>query len=180
MQAMASERTALQAENARLKRELEDMRKERDTLKAGSQGTSARVAAAQAAAQTAIARSARERQSTESELAQLKGRMQELIAKFRETVQTLKNVESEQMPVRESLALSEQTLKACVGRNNELYKLNDEVLTRFDNQSPLSCVVGAEPFTRIQRARLENLIDGYRARADDQKIEATNTQAQSR
>jgi hypothetical protein len=97
--------------------------------------------------------------------------MQELVAKFREMAQTLRDVEADRNEARQALAQGDQALKTCVARNNELYKLNDEVLTRFDSQNPLSCVAGAEPFTRIQRARLENLIDGYRARADDQKIE---------
>ena len=169
LQQLASERTALKEENDRLKKELDEARKERDALKTGQQGVSARVQAAQ----VALSRSAKERESTESELTQLKAKMQELIAKFRETAQALKEVESDRADARQALAQRDRDMKVCVDRNLALYQLNDEVLTRFDSQSPMACVAGAEPFTRIQRTRLENLIDEYRTRADDQKLPAS-------
>src|ERR1700730_2180836 len=43
MQQLASERTGLQAENAKLKQDLEDMRKERDALKAAQQAVDRRA-----------------------------------------------------------------------------------------------------------------------------------------
>lgn len=166
LQQLGSERTALKAENDRMKRELEALRKERDALKAGQQGTGARVQAAQAA----LSRSTREQEATQNELTQLKSKMQELIAKFRETAQTLKDVESDRTTARQTLAQRDQELKVCADHNMELYKINNEVLTRIDKRGPLSCVAGAEPFTRIQRTRMENLIDEYRARAEDQRV----------
>src|ERR1700738_3736915 len=47
MQQLASERTALQAENAKLKKDLEAMRKERDTLKGGQQALDRRAKASE-------------------------------------------------------------------------------------------------------------------------------------
>jgi chromosome segregation ATPase len=175
VQQLASERSALKAENDQLKKELDEARKERDALKSGRETVSARVLAAQSAA----TRSAKERESTESELTQLKAKMQELIAKFRETAQTMKALESERAAARQALEQRDREMKVCVDRNVALYKLNDEVLTRFDSQSPMACVAGAEPFTRIQRTRLENLIDEYRSRADDQKLPPTPRAAET-
>ncbi|MEJ1964408.1 MAG: hypothetical protein WDO56_23840 [Gammaproteobacteria bacterium] len=166
LQQLASERTAMQAEQARMKKELEELRKERDSLKAGQAAASQR---GRAESDAVVARSTRDREAVEKELAQLKLRTQDLIEKFRDTAQTLREVETDRATAKQALLRQGQELDACVANNLALYKLNDEVLTRFDQQGVWSRVAQAEPFTRLKRAELENLIDGYRTRADDQK-----------
>ena len=167
LQQLASERTAMQAEQAKMKKELEDLRKERDTLKAGQAAAGQR---SRAEADAAVARSTRDREATEKELSQVKQRTQELIDKFKETAQALREVETDRATAKQALVRQGQELDACVANNQALYKLNDEVLTRFDQQGVWSRVAQAEPFTRLKRVQLENLIDGYRTRADDQKF----------
>ena len=170
MQQLASERTALQAENARMKKELDDLRKDRDALKKAQQVGDARAKESSAA----LARSAAQRSSEQQEVQQLKDKMQELIAKFRETVQTLRQVETENATTKQTLAMRDQSLKVCLDHNAALYKLNGEVLDHFEHQSVWSHVAAAEPFTRIKRVQLENLVDDYHAKADDQHLkEAT-------
>jgi hypothetical protein len=58
----------------------------------------------------------------------------------------------------------------CVDRNVALYQLNDEVLTRLDKTGLWQKAAMAEPFTRIKRIQNENLVDGYRNRAQEQRI----------
>lgn len=174
MQQLASERTALQAENARMKKELDDLRKERDALKKAQQGVDerARVSA------VALARSTEQRAGVEQELKTTKDRMQELIAKFRETVQTLRQTETETTAAKQTLATRDREMKVCVDRNLALYRLNDEILTRFEHESTWTRVARAEPFTRLKRIELENLVDDYKAKAQDQKLDpATSTAA---
>jgi chromosome segregation ATPase len=164
IQQLASERTALQAENARMKRELDDIRKERDTLKTGHKSLAERARASEAA----LSRTNRESAGSEREIADLKARMQELIAKFRETAQTLREVETQNTSAKQSLAEKERALNVCIDKNVALYKLNDEVLTRLDGDGVFSRMARAEPFTQIKRTQLENLIDEYKDRADQQ------------
>jgi len=170
MQQLASERTSLQAENAKIKKELEDVKKERDTLKNAQKATDARVktSAGQVAQLTA------QRESAEESLKQTKDRMQELVAKFRETVQTLREIETDRNTNKQTLATRDQELKVCIDRNLALYKLNDELLTRIDKQSVFSRMAASEPFTRIKRIQNENLVDDYKARADDQRATPGN------
>jgi ABC-type uncharacterized transport system substrate-binding protein len=96
--------------------------------------------------------------------------MEQLIAKFRETAQTLRDVEAEHTTVKQTLATREQQLHSCVDHNQQLYKINEEVLARLEHQSFWSGVAQAEPFTRIKRIQMENLVDDYQARAQDQRI----------
>ena len=166
MQQLASERTSLQAENAKMKKELEDLRKERDSLKNTQKTTELRSKASAAAAAQGTAR----REALEREIQQGKERTEQLVVKFRETIQTLRQVESENTVSQQKLTQRDSELKVCVDRNVALYKLNEEVLTRFEHQSVWSRAAAAEPFTRIKRARLENLVDEYKAKADDQRV----------
>ncbi len=169
LQQLASERTALQAENARLKKELAEASKARDSLKATREALDRRTRASEAA----VARSAQEKDAAEGETERLKERMQELIAKFRETAQTLKDVETERASVKESLTARERELTACTAKNEALYKLNDEVLTHMEHQGFWSKVAQAEPFTRLKRVQLENLVDDYRYRAEDEHVQSS-------
>ena len=165
MQQLASERTALQAENEKLKKELDGVKKERDQLKKGHDATDQRVRAGDAA----LARSNQQRETAEQELTQTKARLQELISKFRETAQDMRQVETENAANKQSLAARNQELQTCVDRNLALYKLNGEVLAHIEKQRAWSLIGQAEPFTRIQRVQNENLVVEYKAKAEDQR-----------
>jgi hypothetical protein len=166
MQQLASERTSLQAENAKLKKDLEDLRKDRDALKNGQQVVDRRAKSAEISLEESVARS----QSEGQELAQSKEKLQQLVGKFRETLQTLREVEAQQTTAKQTLAVRDRDLKSCVDHNIALYKLNQEVLTHLEKQTVWSRVAQAEPFTKIKRVQLENLVDEYKDRADEQRV----------
>src|SRR5262245_33289086 len=73
MQQLAGERTALQAENARMKRELAEVTKQRDALQSGRTAADTRTKQSE----VALAQSKRDKESVEHELAALKERTQE-------------------------------------------------------------------------------------------------------
>jgi chromosome segregation ATPase len=174
MQQLASERTSLQAENAKLKKDLEDTRKERDALKKGQQALEQRSKASESLLKSMREGVTARRESTDQELAQYKEKMQQVIAKFRETAQTLRQVESEGTSAKQTLATRDQELNTCIDRNMALYKLNEEVLTRLEHQGVWGRMARAEPFTQIKRTQLENLVDEYKSRADDQRATPGN------
>jgi chromosome segregation ATPase len=171
MQQLASERTTLQAENERLKSQLADVTKDRDALKSGQQALDRRARDAAAA----LVHSNAQRDSSDQELTQTRAKMQELIAKFRETIQRMRDVETENTTTKQTLATREHELSVCVDRNVALYHLNDEILTHMDHQGFWSHVAEAEPFTKIKRIQNENLVDDYRARAQDQRVKSNGS-----
>jgi hypothetical protein len=93
--------------------------------------------------------------------------MDDLVNKFRDTATTLREVETDRATVKQALARQELDLRTCAAANDGFYKLNDEVLTRMENQGFWTSVGKAEPFTKLKRVQLENLVDSYRARAQD-------------
>jgi chromosome segregation ATPase len=166
MQQVASERTALQAENEKLKGELADVKKERDSLKAAAGGVERRSKEDAAA----LSRSNAQREASNQELTQTKAKMQELIGKFRETIAKLRESETDGTSAKQALAVRERELQTCVDHNQGLYRLNDEILTHLENQGAFTRVAQAEPFTKIKRVQLENYVDDSRAHAQDLSV----------
>jgi hypothetical protein len=175
MQQVATERTALQGENDKLKAQIASLTKERDGLKAGQQALDKRAKDATAA----LSRSGAANSATEQELTQTKAKMQELIGKFRETIQKLREVETQGTAAQQALVTRERELTTCIDRNVALYNLNDEVLKRLEHQGFWTRAAQAEPFTKVKRIELENDIDGYRARAQDQRMSPASRPAPS-
>jgi chromosome segregation ATPase len=144
------------------KTELATAKKERDALKAGSAGSRA------AAAQLAQANASKE--SAEKSLEQYKQRTAELVERFKETVASLKGVESDRAQLRKDYDALNAAFDKCAENNMQLYEISSAVLDRYDHVGFFTKVGAAEPFTRITRARIENLVDEYRARAEALRI----------
>jgi chromosome segregation ATPase len=167
VQQLASERTQLQAENAKLKleldaanRKLKNLQGEKDAASRKAQGS-----------ESALARLSASNETLNQNLAQQRARMDELVAKFRETLAMLKEVESDRTNKTSQLATRDRELSTCVDKNLALSKINLEVLNRLEHQGFWSSVARAEPFTRLKRTEIENLVDEYKDRARDQRVE---------
>jgi chromosome segregation ATPase len=171
LQQLGSERTELQAQNAKLQKDLEDLRKERDALKSAQQGLERRVQASDAAAYQAQASVSGQRDANDKEIAKWKNELEQVVEKFRETTQTLQEVETDRNSLKQQLTVTERKVNACIDNNLALYKINVEVLDRLDHQSMWSSMVRAEPFTQIKRTQLDNMVVEYRQRADAQRVQ---------
>jgi chromosome segregation ATPase len=169
LQSLASERTSLQADNARLKGELDKQRKELDALKATQGAAGAKTRAVQADATRAAEQSRR----TDDELAQTKARLQELVGRFRETATQLRDAETSGATLKRDNLQIEQQLASCSDRNAKLVALNGEILTHMEDEGFWTAVARREPFTRLARTRLENLVDDYHGKAEDLRAPQT-------
>jgi chromosome segregation ATPase len=167
LQQLTSERAALQADNAKLKQDLEKVRKELEQAAAGKKALEGRTKALEVAA----GRDSQSGKQAGEQLERTRAQLQELIAKFRETAQTLRDVETERAQVKNQLATREREFKTCVDRNAALYNLNTEVLERFENRGFWSSLTEREPFTRLKRVELENLSEEYKYRADELRLQ---------
>lgn len=166
LQQISAERTALQAENAKLKGELAKASQERDSLKDAQETIMKRGRGAEAE----LARVVSDRARLEGDLAQQKDRVQELASRLRDAAGSLREVEMDNDTTKRSLSAREQEMHACVDRNAKLYELNGQVLSRFERLGLWSAVAGHEPFTKLKRIQLENLADDFRNRADEQRL----------
>lgn len=167
LQQLSAERVQLKSENERLKAELDDAKKKLTDLTTGQSALQGKLKAAESAA----SRDAASNQQNAESLEKLRGQTQELIGRFRETAQTLKEVETDRNTARADLKNREHELDVCIQRNVGLYDMNTEILDRYEHKGVWSSLTEKEPFTRIQRARLENLIDDYKEHAAELRVE---------
>ena len=168
-QQLAAEKTALQGQVTQMKKDLDSAnaelaaaKRERDALKARSGGSAA------AAAQLAGANAAR--QNAEKSLEQNKQRTTELVDRFKETVGTLKGVESDRAELKKDNLALNASYDKCALDNMSLYDISKTVLDRYERVGLFTKVSSAEPFTRITRTRIDNLVDEYRARAEELRV----------
>lgn len=168
LQQLTAERTALKSQNDQLQQQLAAVKAERDKLQQGERSSSARARSSAAA----LASSKAQEVSSEQKLAQMQANVQQLIAKFRQVVDTLRKTELEAADAKQTLAMRQQDLSSCTEHNQALYKLDEDVLSHFENRGFLSRLAADEPFTRIERVRLENYADESRGKADEQRYVA--------
>jgi chromosome segregation ATPase len=163
-QQVAAEKTALQAQVEQTKKDLDSakaelaaVKKERDALKVRAGGASAAAAT--------VAQLAASKDSAEKNLEVSKQRMNELVGRFRETATNLKEVEADRSKLHKDLDERNAAFDKCAENNLQLYEITKEVLDRYEHVGMFTKTSAAEPFTRITRTRIENLVDEYRARA---------------
>lgn len=171
LQQLGSERTELQAQNTKLQKDLEDLRKERDGLKAAQQGLDRRMQASEAALHQAQTSVSDQRNAHDKEIAKWKSELEQVVQKFRETTQTLQEVETDRNSLKQQLALTDRKMTACINNNLALYRINVEVLDHLDHQSVWSGMARAEPFTQIKRTQLDNMVVEYQQRAAAQRVQ---------
>jgi seryl-tRNA synthetase len=172
MQQLASERTALQADNAKLKAQVDELKAKLDKGSAENAALSARIKNLE----TESNRGTESNKQLTDSLEKSRAQMQDLITHFRETAQNLKAVEVERNDLHGQLDLRVRELHTCVDHNVDLYEVNRETLDRLDKRGFWSALGNAEPFTQLARARLENLIDAYRYRIDELRVERQKKQ----
>jgi chromosome segregation ATPase len=157
IQQIASERTTLQAENAKLTKEIEDTRKDRDALKNGHEVNDRRALAEDAA----LAHVSEERDTREKDLTLANQRLKDLRDKFEETTRTLHDMESARAGVRATLATRQSEFATCVNRNQKLYELNVELVSLFE---------AGRAAPGNERAVLDALVENYPANAADNSM----------
>jgi chaperonin cofactor prefoldin len=173
-QQLASERVQLQADNAKLKKDVDDLKKQ---LTAAQQQAAASKAGAERGQAAALASARAASESSQKSLDESKAKMQELVARFRETITQLHGVESDRAQSQQELSESRSAFDECADRNYSLYQINNEVLDRYEHQGAFSYLERAEPFTRLKRTQVENLVDGYKQKAEELRIKKRQASA---
>jgi chromosome segregation ATPase len=160
-QQLSAEKTALQAQATQTKKDLDTaqaelaaVKKERDALKSRAGGSTAQFAQLTAG-----------KEAAEKSLEQLKQRTAELVARFREMAANLREVETDRAKLQNDLKERSTAFDKCAEDNLGLFEVNSQILDRYEHIGVFTKVGTADPFTKIARTRIENLVDEYRARA---------------
>jgi DNA repair exonuclease SbcCD ATPase subunit len=170
-----AERTQLKSDNAKLKKDLDELKKQLDA--AGKQAVASKAGVSRDAAQLAAAQAANDRSA--KDLADSKAKMQELVGKFRETITQMRGIEAERSQLQQQLVTSKTAFDQCAERNYSLYQVDNEVLDRYSHQGAFGYMARAEPFTRIKRTEIDNLVLEYKERAEELRMKKADAAAGS-
>jgi chromosome segregation ATPase len=165
IQQLGSEKTRLEGENAKLKQDLATAQKALDSFKGGRKALEqkARSAAAE------IDREKARQDAAADQVKQTQAKLELLVAKFRETAETLRAAETDRAAAHQQIAARDKQLQQCSEHNAKLYQLNAELLAHIEHEGLFSRVAASEPFTRLKRIDNENLVDGYKLRAESER-----------
>jgi hypothetical protein len=112
----------------------------------------------------------------QAQVAARDGQIQQLnaaLAKWKEgynlAVAALAATEKAKALAVEERLVTQRKLEARELQNLELYKLADEILTRYKKFSLGDALAAKEPFTGITRSRLEGLVQEYREKLQEHK-----------
>lgn len=109
-------------------------------------------------------------QTEEAQLEQERTNLAKWQAAYQQAADVARTRDADAKRLAASDADHTRRLDDCVGKNLALYKLGLEILDRYQNKD-LGDVLGeAEPFTQLARVKLENQVQDYQDKLDDQKV----------
>jgi chromosome segregation ATPase len=135
---VSQEREALQAENTRLKSEIEELNRKHAGIKKSSDAAQAK--------------------SRESITA--------LNADLQHTTQNLHRTESEKNLLQETVVGQAQQLETCESHNVKLLQVNRDLLGQYENKGFFDSLMQREPIIGLKGVELENIVQDYQDRLD--------------
>lgn len=165
----------LTVERNRLQSEVMDLQAERDEKDEALGAAQTRIAeleAGLAETQTRLRDTTASNDRNEAAADQLRARMEEIVAQFRETIEVLRETENERNELSATLATTQSERDQCVTNNLELYKTGVEVLDEYEHKGCFASMrQRREPFLQIKRVQIENLVDDYKWRLEDEVLQ---------
>jgi len=165
-QQIAAEKSALQAQLAQMKKDLDAANAELATVKKERDAAKAHAGVPPAA----LTQATSEKEAAERSLEKYKQQTAELVARFREMAGNLRDVEAARAQLSKDLADRNSAFDRCAENNLQLYEINGQILDRYAHVGLFTKVSAAEPFTKMTRTRIENLVDETRERAQQLRV----------
>lgn len=167
---------------------------ERATLQAAQGASEAKIKELTAKVETLTKNAAKDQEASKKAIEELTTRGTSLDAQLTRLNETLdkwkagyaKAVEVARAKEAERAKLSDENavLKAKVrdhkASNLALFKLGNEILTRYEKFSVGDALAVREPFTRVTRARLESYVQDSRDKLEDERIKPDPAKAESK
>ncbi len=180
MQNMEQEKAVLASEKNSLSGQVESLNKQVSDLKNSSASVSRKKDARVVALENELLAVKESNLSLSSKLQATQSSLEELTAKYQTSLQSLQaSVEQGdeyKMKFQESVSnvsRQSQLIEMCEKKNMALYDLNVEILDRYRNKGVWSALLQAEPFTQIKKVEINNILQEYKEKLDDQKMENT-------
>jgi chromosome segregation ATPase len=147
---VSQERDSLQAENTRLKSEIEELNRKHTGARKNSDAALAKSRESHAALGTELQR----------------------------TEQNLRQIQTDKDLLQETVVGQAQQLETCESHNVRLLQVNRDLLGQYENKGFFDSLMQREPITGLKGVELENIVQDYQDRLDRlvfRKTEASTT-----
>ena len=163
------EKTALEQVKAELATELDALKK-----KSGDWAASAtRANRGKAVLEKEAEVLRQDKTKLSEEITTLKKELTDSQLAVRDTRQNLQQEASLKQRLEQNLSARGQELEMCQTKNKILYQYHVELINRAQQRGSLDVLLEKEPVLGFKRVQIENLLEEYRDKLDEQKINAT-------
>jgi chromosome segregation ATPase len=108
----------------------------------------------------------KDKAAAESEVGRLRSEVAKLAASGKEQAANLEAREDQARRQNGRTAQQEKRIAACESANTRLHEAGLQCLARFEKE----VLPGVEPYTQLKRVELENVLEQYRDRFDEQRL----------
>lgn len=172
-QQMQGQVTALEQEKAKLSQDLDTAAKAAKAAKDGAARTGRNLKAEQiknGALAKELEQTKQELAATQERLAQTETKLSETTRALSETRQTLAATTADKATLEGIKSRNEREIALCEDKNSKLYGIGRELMTRLETKSCNQVEAGLTVFTGQKRVEVENLLEEYRDKLDEEKI----------
>lgn len=160
------EKAAIEQEKAALGKELETLKKKTGEIESAAVRANRSKAAAEKEAEAL-----KQVKTEQSEkIATLEKQFNESQQSLRDTRQSLQQETSQKQRLEQTLGARDKELSVCEIKNKKLYQYQVELINRAQNRGSLDVLLEVEPLTQMKRVEIENLMEEYRDKIDNEQI----------
>lgn len=167
LQQMSQEQDALKAQNAKLQGQVDSLSRQLSGLKKGLQQKKRDLSATG----NELARYKVRDKALLDRLLALRNKFKEVIAKFRQTIDTLRQVEIQRNQLKTSLEDRTHEVQACIKKNIDLYKTDLDLVNQYEHKGVWAALLQKEPVTGLKKVEIENAVQKYNTRLEKLRAE---------
>ena len=99
--------------------------------------------------------------------------LSDLTLQYQTAQRDLKVNEQERTKLTTNLNQKEKVLEVCSAKNTKLYAFGLELVKFYDKPSTFQSLLRSEPFTQLKRVELENILQDYNDKIDEQQVSSS-------
>lgn len=110
-------------------------------------------------------------ETANNEKTELRTQLDEAAKRNEELSGQRKQLEQDLKNTTVAVAKQNEQRKFCEANNGELYRIGRELVDWYTSKGAVNAILEAEPFTRMKRVEMENLLETYRDKLEGQRLE---------
>jgi len=109
-------------------------------------------------------------QQTQALLDSMQKSLSDLTLQYQTAQHDLKVNEQDRTKLTGNLTQKGKVLEVCETKNTKLYGFGLELVKLYDKPSTYQAILRTEPFTQLKRVELENILQDYNDKLDEQRV----------